>query len=96
MLTISTRAFTKTAPGTYNAEASDIAVDGVLFTRIYQEHSDVGFILQCADTMRECRMYVDNTHRDREGDVTHWTLKSDRNDERRLKIKPITITVWND
>lgn len=94
----STRAFTKLGVGRYTAEISELTGGGEheLGCQIYGDSADYGFMLHCADTQRSVRMVESQTHRDNEGDVTHWTFKSDPRDTARLKIHPIEITVYND
>jgi hypothetical protein len=88
----------KHKPGRYSAEVSELTGGGEhpFATRIYPDASDVGFVLLCADTGREVRMVMAATERNNENEVLWWTLKSDDNDVRRLKIHPIEITVYND
>lgn len=94
----SARAFTKVGVGRYSAEISELTGGGEhdLGCQIYPDAADYGFKLICADTDREVRMVESETHRNNEGEITHWTFKSDRQDTQRLKIHPIEITIYND
>lgn len=54
-------------------EASSLGAFQV--SQIYDDASDVGFIMVSKRTGREAVFYLNQAHHDREGDLTHWTFK---------------------
>lgn len=78
--------------------ASDLAAlrDGY-FGPIYDDACDLGFVLVSPKTGNHTWWYVEDEHTDREGDVTHWTLKATPETVRKFpKLGAYTLTVFND
>lgn len=55
------------------AEISDIQED--LFGPLYNDACDQGFVVRSARTGVAVPYYLASTHKDREGDITHWTFQ---------------------
>lgn len=98
-----TAAFTyNRADRTFTAEASDLGYNRQtgqrqpVFGRVWQDSTDEGFGLVSTHTGRVVTFVVWEEHKDTEGDVTHWTLKSVTGDGRRLHDGRFTATVFND
>jgi hypothetical protein len=84
---------------TLSADISDLSSGGhkQVFDRIFPDSCDDGFTLVSHKTGQEVRMYVTRTVRDKEGDITHWCMKSDPDDELRLHLPAaIELTIFND
>ncbi len=77
------------------AEISSLGVRG--FERIYPDACDVGLSIRSERTGEEVWFYLETEHRDREGDVTHWTLKPTNEAVRKNPgLKGVKMTVFND
>lgn len=84
------------SPGCF---ASDLAPlrEGGPFGRIYDDACDIGFCLVNPGTGGETWWYISETHKDGEGDITHWTLKAAPETVRKFpKLAAYTLTVFND
>jgi hypothetical protein len=83
---------------TLSAEASELPP----FGRVYDDACDVGFTV--LGHHAEVVFALQEEHRDREGDVTHWTFVPAKPGERsrvttaiKLGAPPaVSIVVWND
>ena len=74
---------------TFTAEASDTNGLG----RVWDDAADEGLTLVSSRTGRERVFVVTDEHRDADGDVTHWTLKSVTG---RAVDAQYTLTLFND
>lgn len=75
--------------GTHNFSAEISSTNGL--GRVYDDACDDGLTLVSSRTNREIVFVVKETHRDGEGDITHWTLVPNDRTHRRF-----TMTLWND
>jgi protocatechuate 3,4-dioxygenase beta subunit len=84
---------------TLSADISDLSMGNTkqVFGQVYDDACDDGLILVSHKTGQEVRMVVTRTVHDKEGDVTHWCLRSVRADERRLELPyTLELTIYND
>lgn len=51
-----------------------------MFTQVFDDACDQGFEITSARTGKKVKMTLSETHRDREGDLTHWEFIPYRND----------------
>lgn len=78
--------------------SSDLAPlrDGGPFGPIYDDAADYGFCLHNPATGGETWWYIAETH-EREGDITHWTLKAAPETIRKYPtLRYRELIVWND
>jgi hypothetical protein len=59
--------------GVFSAEISDFG-PSFRFEQIYTDACDAGLVMVSATTGKPARFYISTEH-DRDGDITHWTLK---------------------
>jgi len=65
---------------TFATEASTLVSRGQGFLgRIYDDACDIGFDIKSVRTGEKKLFYLAETHKDAEGDVTHWTFVSRSN-----------------
>ena len=88
---------------TFSAEASDFVerLSRGPFDRLYDDACDEGFTIHSATTHYEVTFYVDAVHRDRDGDITHWTMKPTTESIRRLEsycphVATLRVVLFND
>jgi hypothetical protein len=92
----STKFTFNSAKRTFFAEASDLN-GHELYRQIYDDAIDVGFAIRSDRTGQVMRFYVASTHKDREGDITHWTFKIIDEDARRSPaLKDLSVVIFND
>ena len=79
--------------------------DGVLglgvpvqFDLLYEDTIDVGIRMVSTRTNQVATYYVSKTHKDREGDVTHWTLLpiQDGPQRKNMNIMRTKVIIFND
>ena len=96
--TISTKHLFRHSRTLYSIDASE-ATDGgkqPLFGRAYDDSCDVGLALISHKTGQALKMVVVKEHRNRDNDVTHWELESDRTSMHHAGLQePIYLTIWN-
>jgi hypothetical protein len=84
------------AKQTFFAEASDL-YGHELYRQIYDDAADVGFAIRSDRTGAVMRFYVAQVHKDREGDITHWTFKIINEDARKNPaFKELSVVIFND
>jgi hypothetical protein len=80
-----------------SAEMSDIFLRD--FERMYDDACDVGLAIRNPKTGNVTRWYVNETHRDEDRDITHWTLLPEVEAGHRIYTPALAsykMIIWND
>jgi hypothetical protein len=81
---------------TFFAEASDLYGHN-LYQQVYDDAIDVGFAIRNYASGNIKRFYMATAHKDREGDITHWTFKLIAEDARKNpELKDLSVVIFND
>lgn len=83
----------------FSADASDLQRGDVtvdLFGRVFNDSADEGLILVSHVTGAPLVFYVEETHRNADGDVTHWELNMAPESKRQNPGIRVQIKIWND
>lgn len=68
-----------------------------VFGRIWADSIDQGLALVSQNTQTAAIFYVEETHRDADRDITHWTLLPTRETKRDCAgLTDYKIIIWND
>ena len=97
--TYNTRNMFRHPDGTFSAEISEMSAGGhrQVFGQVFPDSCDEGLLLVSHHSGREVRMVVTKTVRDKDGDLTHWCLRSLAEDERKFQLPyAIELTIFND
>jgi hypothetical protein len=81
------------------AEASDLGRGFNPFSQIWNDSCDAGFVMVGQKTGKELIFTTAHTHRDAEGDITHWSFTAVPSLNKRSGIKfeeRIFVTILND
>jgi hypothetical protein len=77
------------------ADVSDLGPNP--WEQVYPDACDAGFKVVSVRTGKEVTFVVHDEARDKEGDLTHWTLKAVRNRQPHDPILDLlTVVVYND
>lgn len=82
----------------FSQEISSLGDQGKsLFSQLYDDSCDAGFVMVSHKTGNRFAFYLKEIHRNKEGEITHWSFKPVAESLRKFPhLRKLEGRIWND